>query len=225
MAVTTNPSASLEFTDRRLIALGPKALAANAGSTEVLSIPIPRGKQCIIRAILVGAAGVVIAPFAVTADASLDTLTATAHSLLVGQPVYVVGTGQPGGVTATTIYYAGVITANTFKLYDTKANAVTGSATGLIDITTTGSAVFVTSTVENASYTLFGAAHNRNNNVTAIGSVNVISLEDVAAWDATITADDTNKAMSVKVTPDATLASVYTGWYEVYETTLVPSAV
>lgn len=223
MSLTKNPLDFVDFKQATKIALSAKTLAANAGSTEILSVPVARGTSAIVRGLIYASAGVVVAPFTAVADATADTLTAVAHGLVSGQPVYVVGTVQPGGVTATTVYYANAATADTIALYDTAAHAVSGGPTGLIDITTAGTAVVVTTTTVNAAYTILSLGHNRNNNLTAVGSASVVSVEDVSAWDVTSAADNTNKAVSIKATPDTALDTTYTGWFEVFTSPLVAS--
>lgn len=66
-----------------------------------------------------------------------DICTAAAHGLEVGQRVKVSSTTTlPAGLSSGTVYYAGTLTANTFKLYTTYANAV--NETSAVDITDTG---------------------------------------------------------------------------------------
>ncbi|MBY0451237.1 MAG: hypothetical protein K2X01_11495 [Cyanobacteria bacterium] len=69
-----------------------------------------------------------------TADATTDIITCNAHGLVSAQPVVFKnsGGGLPGGLTAGTTYYAGNITANTFKVY------TNSSLTTLVDITSAG---------------------------------------------------------------------------------------
>lgn len=69
-----------------------------------------------------------------------DLITYTAH----GQANTAALTYANGGGTSITglvdgtIYYVGQKTTNTFKLYNTSANATTGGATGLMDLSGTG---------------------------------------------------------------------------------------
>lgn len=73
-----------------------------------------------------------------TAEADDDTLTASAHGLTTGHgPVTVANGGGalPTGLAAATSYWVIRLTANTFKLATSFANAMAGTA---IDITTDG---------------------------------------------------------------------------------------
>lgn len=69
--------------------------------------------------------------------ATTDSCTATAHGLLTGDQVLVSnsGGGLPTGLSAATYYYVIKLTADTFKLASTLANAVAGTA---VDISGTG---------------------------------------------------------------------------------------
>lgn len=72
-------------------------------------------------------------------DTGTDIITSNGHGLTTGQLVsfLVVSGGLPSGLTAATNYYVIVLTANTFQLATSYANAVyAGTA---IDLTTTGS--------------------------------------------------------------------------------------
>ena len=86
-----------------------------------------------------------------TGDVNISTnvITETAHGLTTGDPVVYMNAGATDitGLTTQTIYYVNKVSDDTFKLYDTAANATTGGATGLMDLTGTGnsSQYFVTS--------------------------------------------------------------------------------
>lgn len=75
---------------------------------------------------------------ACTADAGTDFINLTAHGYSAGQRLYVTADSMPGGLVAGTPYYVVNPTTNSFQLSAT----VGGSA---IDITTTGTNVFVNS--------------------------------------------------------------------------------
>jgi hypothetical protein len=65
-------------------------------------------------------------------NTSTETITYNAHGLSAGEQVkyYKVGSGTAiGGLTDATSYYAGQVTANTFKLYDTRFHGTTAVAT------------------------------------------------------------------------------------------------
>lgn len=184
-----------------------KTLAANAGQTVLATLKVPVNSMMIVRARVRAAVGG-FGPITVVADAAADTLTHVAHGISSGTPVYVVGTGQPGGVTATTIYYARAASADTITLYDTKAHSVAGGGTGLVDITSVGAGVNVSPMVLNAFYSLDTAVRNQGGKTSLLGTVNAgLTFEDIAAWDATITANDTTDVLEFKGTPDADLAT------------------
>jgi hypothetical protein len=72
--------------------------------------------------------------------ASPCVVTLTTNGFTAGQAVQFTTTGAlPTGVTAGVTYYAGNIATNTFNLYDTEANAITGGATGRVDTSGTQS--------------------------------------------------------------------------------------
>jgi len=78
-----------------------------------------------------------VASTAVSADN--DTITATAHGFVTGDCVNVTSsTTLPTGISADTAYYVNRVDSATFKLYDTRAHAVAGGATGLVNITAAG---------------------------------------------------------------------------------------
>ncbi len=61
--------------------------------------------------------------------ASPGVVTKVAHGLVTGDPVYLTTTGAlPTGLTANTQYYAILVTADTFRLATSYANAVAGTA-------------------------------------------------------------------------------------------------
>lgn len=81
--------------------------------------------------------------------ASPCVVTLTSNGFSAGQAVQFTTTGAlPTGVTAGVTYYAGNIATNTFNLYDTEANAITGGATGRVNTSGTQSG---THTCEHAS--------------------------------------------------------------------------
>jgi len=81
--------------------------------------------------------------------ASPCVVTLNTNGFSAGQAVQFTTTGAlPTGVTSGTTYYAGNIATNTFNLYDTEANAITGGATGRVNTSGTQSG---TQTCEHAS--------------------------------------------------------------------------
>jgi len=75
-----------------------------------------------------------------TADDTTDVVTTGAsHSLVTGDSVSFWSEGTlPAGLSAGVIYYVNVTGAATFKAYDTSVHAIAGGATGLVNITDTG---------------------------------------------------------------------------------------
>lgn len=201
--LTKSLRAVQDFTERKLFQ-GKASLAGGAGSSEVFAVPVPTNMLAVVRGLVRASVGSPGGAISVTVANGADTLTATAHGITVPTPCFVKGTGQPGGVTATTIYYAWPTNANTFQLYDTLANAVAhDGGTGLINISSDGSAVKLTPTTVEAVYQVLGTVANRNTNVALIGSPVIDPQEVISGWDCTVAADDTNKTLQVKVTPDA----------------------
>ena len=69
-----------------------------------------------------------------------DIITITAHNFVTGVVGQVTTSGVlPTGISGATNYFVYVISANTFYLYDTLANALVGGATGRVNITNVGS--------------------------------------------------------------------------------------
>lgn len=69
-----------------------------------------------------------------------DIITYTAHGQANTAALTYENAGGTSitGLTDGTVYYVGEKTTNTFKLYNTSANAATGGATGLMNLTGTG---------------------------------------------------------------------------------------
>lgn len=81
---------------------------------------------------------------ATIATGATTTVTVVPNGFIAGQGVqFVATTSLPTGMTANTTYYAGAIVSNTFVLYDTQANAISGGSTGKI-VTSGGSVGTVT---------------------------------------------------------------------------------
>ena len=73
-------------------------------------------------------------------NTSTEVVTYASHGLTTGDAIkyYVNGGTAATGLTDATTYYAGVINANTFYVYDTAANAIAAGATGKVNISGTG---------------------------------------------------------------------------------------
>lgn len=96
-----------------------------------------------------------------TAVAATDVCTATNHQLANGQKVKVSSdTTLPAGLSEGTVYYAGSLTASTFKLYTTYSAAINGS--GAVDITDTGTGTH-TMTPETYTHTITPASTSTPN--------------------------------------------------------------
>lgn len=76
-------------------------------------------------------------------NSTTDIITTSAnHGFTTGDPIYFTGT-TPAGVTASTLYFAIVLSVNTLQLSTTYANTIGGATPSIVDITntTTGAAV------------------------------------------------------------------------------------
>lgn len=187
-------------------------LAANAGATVVGRIPLLANIMGVFQLLIKMAAGDTRQLTIEAVTAGSDTVTITAHGFVTGSPVmigFLAGGALPGGVSGTTIYYARAADANTLAFYSTKAQSIAGGPTGLLDLTSGGTTPVVIGVVEQAFYIVRGAVRNRNGKVELLGTPNQIALEDVAAWDGNLTADDSNDAASITLTPDVTLNTRY----------------
>jgi hypothetical protein len=93
-----------------------------------------------------------IADTVFTANDVSFVFTATGHNLRTGLPVQVSNSGGalPTGLSAATNYWARVIDANTFYLYDTRAHALVGGATGQVQVSTNGTGTQTMTTVATA---------------------------------------------------------------------------
>lgn len=88
---------------------------------------------------LAGTISMVNGSLTFTVDTGTDVVTCSgSHSLTTGQAIRLESTTTlPGGLSAAVTYYAGNLTATTFKLYLTSAAAIAGT-TGAVDITSSG---------------------------------------------------------------------------------------
>jgi len=82
----------------------------------------------------------VVVPSATGITHATDLFTKAAHGLVDGDVVNVTTSGAlPTGLSVDTAYYVRKISADSFKLYDTRAHALdTGAVTGLVEITDNG---------------------------------------------------------------------------------------
>jgi hypothetical protein len=131
-----------------------------------------------------------IADTVFTALASSDVCTvAGGHGMNPGDAFMVSnsGGGLPAGLSAATVYWANVLTSTTFKVYDTRAHALAGTATGLIDITTNGTGTQTATTTASAAA---GSAYVPANTARLIDGINgakVSVVRDTADGKASIT--------------------------------------
>lgn len=80
-----------------------------------------------------------VAASATDINTETDTITVTAHGLSDGDCVNATTSDTlPTGISADTAYYVGEVTTDTFQLFDTRAHAIAGGATGLVNITAAG---------------------------------------------------------------------------------------
>lgn len=220
--ITKNNRKFQDFSQRQLVEQRT-TLAANAGATEIYNFPLKTNRKATFHGLVDAVAGVVGAAQAITVDATANTGTMGSPHGYVGSvvPGFISASVVPTGWSANTLYYAAIISTTAIKLYATAANALTNDgSTGLIDPTTTGTAVFFTPTVVNACYRIIGTAVNREGNVALVGTPSIVALEDVAAWDCTVTADNTNKTLQVKGTPDASMITRFRVSLQVFDESL-----
>lgn len=76
----------------------------------------------------------------VTVANATEIWTLNSHGFVSGEAVRLTNSGGalPAGSDAVTTYFTGAIDANTFYLYDTRANAVAGGATGRVAVSGDG---------------------------------------------------------------------------------------
>jgi hypothetical protein len=96
-------------------------------------------------------------------NTTTEVITYATHGLITGEAVkYFHGGGAAAtGLSNNTTYYVYVVNTNTFKVYDTEANAIAGGATGLMDISGTGN---------NAQYFEIQASADQATAVAELGS-------------------------------------------------------
>ena len=73
-------------------------------------------------------------------NASNDTITSAAHGFTYGDSIIynVANHTEIGGLKSGGLYFVGTSTTNTFQLYDTRAHAIAGGTTGLVDLGAAG---------------------------------------------------------------------------------------
>lgn len=186
------------------------SVAANAGASVLAAIAVDPNTVNIVEGIIRASAGSQVAPAAIaSAVAGTDVVTTSAaHGLTTGQPVIVSGITGLTGVVVTTVYFVNAVSATTLTLHDTAANAILGGANGRLDITADGTGT-ITGVPVQAVYFIRCAVRNRAGVTSLLGSVDILALEDVAAWAGTIVANNTNDTFDITGTPDASLATKF----------------
>lgn len=130
-----------------------------------------------------------IADTVFTANDVTFAFTATAHGLITGMPVQVSNSGGalPTGLSAATTYWAAVIDANTFYLYDTRAHALAGGATGQVQVSSNGTGTQTATTV--AAPNTAGSAYLPLNEAFRIDSAlgaKISVVRDTASGEASL---------------------------------------
>ena len=96
--------------------------------------------------------------------------TSTAHGFATGDEVQISGITGSGGTTVDLngTHFVNVTSTTQFKLYNTAANATTGSATGLTDLDALSAGTLTNAVVCNGKYSLVltGGSFNIANNIT-----------------------------------------------------------
>jgi hypothetical protein len=107
---------------------------------------------------------------AANVNTGADTITITSHGYVTTDVVqFLQGTGvAPGGTTTAQYYYIGRVDANTVKLYNSAADA--NSGTGAVDLTTTGTGTDFTLTKTTPSAPII-------RRITAIGSDTQVTVD------------------------------------------------
>lgn len=153
--------------------------AASNGAPH--GIYIPDGTYIISSQISLPAGADFQIPYISSVNTSTDVLTFNdVHRKYTGDAIMFDGC-LPTGIVADKVYFVNKQSSTTMKLYDTRANAVSGGATGLIDITgavtTTGSITNGTSTltVTSALNSEVGTAVLINGNYGGAGTLHIIS--------------------------------------------------
>lgn len=72
-----------------------------------------------------------------------EIVTSATHGRATGDPIKFAADTLPTGLSATTTYYMKAASTTTFTVYDTKANAITGGATGKFNFSDSGTTVTV----------------------------------------------------------------------------------
>jgi hypothetical protein len=131
---------------------------------------------------------------AVTGTATTDVLTKTAHGLLTGTPIVITFASGFTGLTTATKYFVIKVTADTFKLATTRANAEAGTN---IDITADGTGATVTPTenlqafgFDSRAFSLLAGVPDAADPAlaAALGINLVMTMEAVTAGDLTMAA-------------------------------------
>ena len=96
--------------------------------------------------------------------------TGTAHGFATGDEVQISGITGSGGTTVDLngTHFVNVTSTTQFKLYNTAANAITGSGTGLTDLDALSAGTLTNAVVCNGQYSLVltGGSFNIANNIT-----------------------------------------------------------
>lgn len=115
-----------------------------------------------------------------TADASTDTCTKSSHGFTTGIKVQFTTTGTlPAGLSLATDYYLIVLTASTFKVASSLANAQAGTA---IDITDSGSGTHTVTATALAGGSVNLQAYDGGPWVNIDGSSFAITATDNFMW-------------------------------------------
>lgn len=196
------------------------SLAANSGSTKIYGVPLTNpGDVKFVRATVKCSIGRQGNAQVFVVDATANTFTLVGHGITVsGTPIVVGGTAVPAGFTAGTVYYAGVTSTSVLQVYDTPAHAVTNDgATGLINPTSAGTAVTVTTVQQLAVYVAQASGRNQNGTAVILGANNALStFEDIAAWDCAWAVNTSTNTLDLKVTPDVQNITQVDAFIEIY---------
>lgn len=187
------------------------AIAATAVNPYLLTFDCPIGSIAQLSARVAISAGVDGPGVALdSAVAGTDVITATAHGFTTRQAVRhdtAGGPGLGGLTTGNTTYFVRVLSADTFSLYDSADHASAGGATGLIDITNTGSGLaspvfYPKRQIYNALITAFFKTQ-LDGSTKLIGTPDVVGFNDAGAtvpWTANAEVHSSGSGFVIRMT-------------------------
>lgn len=213
---------------------------ANAGGIGMAYSESPDKDWTIHPGVCYTDVGFLSAGAAVTAVASTDTFTATAHGMHADQAVRFTGPTM-GGISPATTYYLRDVTTNTFRLSPTRDGAtlidVTTNGAGTVyrvpsqtetpsviwddrGLLTAGSGLAVTATTDRITHTAHGMPEGRSVQITAqtgaagLSTATTYYLRDVTTDSYRLAA--TRGGDAINITTDGTVTVAFYGVLNLY---------